>query len=123
MFGKTEAMIKSKHEELELIKKQLESTKKELEEYKKKYEELKYNVETFVDPDILGIKKVKIGKIFEGGNKDDLKKLILLNLDSIVDNLCYEVNLGSRITDHGCELGNDYNYSVYIICKPKERKE
>lgn len=79
--------------------KELKSTKRQLEEYKKKYEDLKYNVETFVNPDILDIKKVEIGTIFNGGNRDDMKKLILLNLDNIVDNLYHEVSMGAHCTD------------------------
>lgn len=90
--------------------------------YKEKYEKLKHNVEMFLDPDLLNIEKIKVGTIFDGGDKDELKKMIILNLDTIVDNLCAEKELASKLESNCARIGENYDYSMYIVIKPEDKK-
>lgn len=93
--------------------------KEKYELYKEKYEKLKYNVEMLLDPELLNINKIEMGTISGDGNRDELKKMIILNLDTIVDNLCVEKLLSGNFLT----FGTNHNYSMYIVVKPQDKKE
>lgn len=105
-------MFNRKTKRIKELEDKLDKLQKEYNDLSKKYEDLKYNIKTFYDPNLLKIKKIKLLTTnFAIGKRDNMKKAILTNLDTIVDNI---------FVDDSLFIGRACN--LYIMLKDNEEE-